>query len=140
MGSSMVRPERVVTSLSAVGIPWLRPMTSALRAMPSPMTHIIEIRRFTKQNASRNAYDAITSANPRSSNRSDGSSTRARKIWIVSATRTIQIDWIGSRNSRLKLPLVTSTTTRATPPTMAMVITRGHRTTGGPDSLRCLHE
>ena len=56
----------------------------------------------------------------------------ARKIWMVSATRTIQIDWIGSWNSRLKLPLVTSTTTRATPPTMAMVITQRHRTTGVP--------
>ena len=56
---------------------------------------------------------------------------------VATINRTIQIDSIGSRNSWLKLPRVTRTTTRATPPTMAMVITPRHRTTGGPDSLRC---
>ncbi len=140
MGSSMVRPERVVTSLSRVGIPWLSPMTSAFSAMPKPMIHIHEIRRLTKQNASRNAYEAMTSPNPRSSSRLAGMSTKASRIWMASATSTIQIDWIGSRNSWLKLPRVTRTTTRATPPTMAMVITPRHRTTEGPDSLRCSHE
>src|SRR6266511_1207166 len=74
----------------------------------------------------------MRSPKPRSSMRSLGRSTNASVIWIARAATTIQIDWIGSRSSWRKLPCVTSTSTIATPPAIAMEITPRHRTTGGP--------